>query len=243
MTTNVCDLVSGVLTSDTRWSRESGGWLIFVDDTGYDKIAYDKKLAFLFAGDLESIDSWKNWVFSGRPGQMPIAKLTGMSAIVVDTKLSKLVFQSHTSLPSSVFGSAVRALFAGTGAIFAKNCWDKNKCAKTAVKTAVDADIQSGGLVVYFKCNNRENNILTKVTQSEVKELAKTKGYIVNMNNTQAPITVQEAANDPSNPAAQAIANMVLSGGVSFSAPFPEMDKPWSEEKIKEFSGVMAEYD
>lgn len=244
MTTNVCDLASGVLSSDTRWSRESGGWLIYVDDTGYDKIAYDKKLAFLFAGDLENIDSWKNWVFSGRQGNMPVAKLTGMSAIVVDTKLSKLVFQSHSNLPTSVFGTSVRAVYAGTGATYAKSCWDQNKCAKEAVKSAIDRDIKSGGTVVYFSCKNRENNILTKVTQSEVKELAKTKGYIMNMNNTQkVAVPVQVAANDPTNPAAQAIANLVLSGGVSFSAPFPEMDKSWSDDKITEFKAVMAAYD
>jgi hypothetical protein len=63
------------------------------------------------------------------------------------------------------------------------------------------------------------------------------------MNDTKAPVSVQEAANDSANPAAQAMANLVLSGGVSFSAPFPEMDTPWSEEKIKEFKDVMAAYD
>lgn len=243
MTTNVYDATVGLLTSDSRWSRLTGEWLIYVDDTGYDKIVFDHKLAFLFAGDLPNIDVWKQWINNGRKGNPPIEHLGRMSVIQIDTKTAKVVFMSHPSFPKTSFGTALRAVFAGTGGVHAKACWDANKCAKQAVVTAIGQDIQSGGEVKHLECANRQHNLTAaKFSQLHVTEQAKTKGFIMNINSNQAPIKVQDAANDPSNPTVKALADIVLAGGMSFSAPFPDMDVAWSDEKIKEFEAALQAY-
>lgn len=241
MTTNVCDVSVGMLTSDSRWSRETGEWIIYVDDTGYDKIVFDAKLAFLFAGDMVNIDAWKQWVVNGRTGPMPLSYLQRMSVIQVDINTGKVIFQSHQFLNSS-FGVSVKALYAGTGAPSAKKCWDTNKCAATAVESAKLDDMLSGGTVVYLNRKTKGTNVTNGKSASDVIQQAKEKGMIMHKTSGQAPVPVKVAANDVSNPAAQAVANLVLSGGVSFSAPFPEIDAPWSEEKVKEFEAALRAY-
>lgn len=244
MTTNVYDKRAGQLASDSRWSRISGEWIIWVDDTGYDKIICDARLGFLFAGELDKIDIWKQWVIAGRKGVKPLDQLRGggMSVIQIDLADGEIKFQSHKFL-SSTFGVAIKALYAGNGAIFAKTCWDVNKCALKAVDSAKIEDKSSGGTVMHYDRKSKSTNIVNTASVTDVQQQLKDKGIIMHTKDACEPMSVIDAANDPSNPIQQALAQMVVSGGIALSAPFPEMNEPWSDEKIREFEAALNEYD
>lgn len=243
MTTNVYDKIAELLTCDSRWSIQVGDWVAYVDDTGYDKLVFDNRLAFLFAGDLPEVNYWKEWIQAGRKKDAkPMLHVDKMSVIQIDMQNGAIVFRSH-NFPNTSFGAAMKAIFAGTGAEHAKKCWDKNKCAMTAVKSASIEDALSGGTVVFLNRKTRERNVNNTVPESGVKLQAKERGILMNTKDANLSIPIKDAANDPTNAAAQAIAQMVMSGSASFQAPFPGMDTPWTEEKKREFEAALSMYD
>lgn len=242
MTTNVYDNNAALLTSDSRWSREMGDWVAYVDDTNYDKIVHDNKLAFLFAGELPEINRWKEWILGGRKKDArPILYDTKMSVIQIDVADGKIVFKSHLFKNTS-FGAATKALFAGTGAEPAKECWDVNKCAKTAIVSAAKKDYLSGGYVVFFNRKSRQGNVTNTATASGLQDQLKERGILMNTK-TQTSMSIKDAANDTTNTTAQALATAVMSGSINLNAPFPGMDTPWSEQKKTEFEAALALYD
>jgi hypothetical protein len=242
MTTNIYDLKAALLTSDSRWSAKVGDLIAYVDNTNYDKIVFDKRLAFLFAGDLPEIDLWKSWIIAGRKKlETPPIMHAKMQVIQIDIASGKVVFQSH-NFTSSAFGVALKALFAGTGAGFAKACWDVNKCAKTAIVSASVGDARSGGDVKFLKRDTKVTNVTNSATSADVQEQLKVRGFLMNTNNAQATILVKDAANDASHPG-YAIAQSVMTGAIPLSAPFPGMDEPWSKAKKAEFEAALALYD
>lgn len=248
MTTNVLDCINGMLTTDSRWSSDNGDWLAYVDDTNYDKLAYTSKVGFLFAGDMPPIDEWKRYVANGmKKGTRPVIANawvpgTRVSIIQVELATGRIVFRSHNFLNTS-FGVAVRALFAGTGAVPAKVCWDEKKCAITAVASAAREDERSGGTVVYLNRATRANNVTNTATAEQVREQLKDRGLLMNLTQQQAPVLLKDAANDASNPAAQAFAKAVMSGAAPLNAPFPGMDEPWSDEKLAELDAALSEFE
>lgn len=242
MTTNVYDVKASLMTSDARWSSKGDEWIAYVDDTGYDKIVFDKRLVFLFAGDLPEIDLWKSWIISGRKkDDKPALADTKMQVIQVDIATGKIVFRSHNFANSS-FGVVTRALFSGTGAALAKACWDSNKCAKTAISSAVIGDFRSGGTTMYLDRSTKETNVTNSASAAGVNEQLKNRGFLMNTNAHKESISVQEAANDPKHPG-NALAKSVMSGAIPLTAPFPGMDEPWSVAKKKEFEAALALYD
>jgi hypothetical protein len=247
MTTNVLDCVNGVLSTDSRWSSDNGDWLAYVDDTQYDKIAFTGRAGFLFAGDMPPIDEWKQYVAGGmkknaRPVRRAWVPGSRISIIQVELATGRIVFKSH-NFPTTSFGASVRALFAGTGALHAKTCWDEKKCAKTAIKSAAEEDMRSGGSVIYLDRKTRENNAANTATAESVREQLKDRGFIMNVADKNTKVSLKDAANDVSNPAAQAFAKAVMSGAAPLNAPFPGMDEPWAEEKYAELDVALSEFE
>lgn len=246
MTTNVLDCVNGFLSTDSRWSSSSGDCVAYVDNTNYDKLAYTTRVGFLFAGDMPPIDAWKSYVIGGmKKGTRPEIVQSGsigtrISVIQVELATGKIVFQSHKFVNSS-FSVLIKALFAGTGALYAKACWDTNKCARMAIESAARDDMCSGGNVVFLNRATRETNVTNTATSQSVHDQLKERGIF--MDAQRLPVSLKDAANDPSKPEAQAFAIAVMSGASPLCAPFYEMDKPWTEEKIAEFDVALSEYE
>src|SRR5690348_789485 len=67
MTTNTIDKRNRVLASDSRWSVADGEHLLFVDDTGFDKIMDRTFGSIICAGHSLLIDEWRNWWSATRP--------------------------------------------------------------------------------------------------------------------------------------------------------------------------------
>jgi hypothetical protein len=244
MTTNVYDSVAGMLTSDSRWSISKGDWVAYVEDTAYDKLIYTSKVAFLFAGSMPIIDAWKCYVASGmkkgtRPTLVPGTKI---SVIQVDMADGKIVFHSNNLLKSS-FGASIRAMFGGTGASPAKICWDVNKCATAAIASAAKGDHLSGGTVIFLNRIKRNSNAQNTATAAQARQILNDRGILMNIATQQTPILLKDAANDPANPEAQAIAKDIICGDSPLVAPFPGMDEDWSDEKIAEFEAALSMYE
>lgn len=241
MTTNVYDVSAGLLTSDSRWSFEEAGWLVYVDDTDYNKIVWDAALAFLFAGGIGPIEKWKRWVTGGRKVAAPFDDTDEMSVIMVDIKTGEVVFNSDYLLQSGALDSP-DAWYGGTGAPYAMDCWQVNKCAKTAVYSAKQRDQYSGGEVMYLQRHTQESNITVDAPSSNVIQQCQQRGYMINTVAPNEPVLVQDAANDPTNLVAQNIAMKVMSGAVKLGAPFPGMKQPWTQEKKQELQRVLDRY-
>jgi len=241
MTTNVYDKLSGLLTSDARWSFEDADWLVYVDDTDYDKIAFDAVLGFLFAGSILNIDVWKCWVEGGRIGPAPMGNLDGTSIIIVNMANGDVEFTSDYMLASQANG-ALEALYAGSGGPFAKDCWTINRCAKTAVETAKTKDFYSGGQIKYVDRQSTDNNVSNNVAHTQVNDVCKQRGFIMDLKKQDAPMLVKDAANDPSNAVAQSIAQKVMQGKAVMSAPFPGIRQPWTQEKKQELADVLDRF-
>jgi hypothetical protein len=246
MTTNVYDITAGLLTSDSRWSCElENDWIAYVDNTWCNKIIFDDEVAMLFAGDIDIIELWKCWFANGRKGEHPqeIDSFSGdsISAIGIDIKDGSIAFESDYVLKSFASDSSVVAIYSGTGGSYAKDCWQENKCARTAVRTATYADIFSGGDVLHFCRNTKDTNIIKSIPSEDVHVLMKERGYMQKNIGSQA-VLIKDAANDFSNPERQTLANKVLSGKVKLSAPFPGMGQPWTNEKKSELNAFIKKY-
>ncbi|WP_348696451.1 hypothetical protein [Duganella fentianensis] len=241
MTTNVFDVTTGQLTSDGRWSIEKMDWLVFVDDTGYDKIIFDDDLAFAFAGNVTKINFWKEWVAGGRVDPVPMDKLDQMQLIIVNMVTGALEFASDYILFSHA-GNALEALYGGSGGPSAKDCWNSNRCAITAIESAKSKDVFSGGQTKFLLSKTKQNNLSNNVGVTEINEQCKQRGLMMNLKNPLNTVLVKEAANDGSNPIVQSIANDVMQGKAEMSAPFPGMHLPWTQEKKSELSSVLARF-
>jgi hypothetical protein len=241
MTTNVFDVTAGQLTSDGRWSFEKLDWLVFVDDTGYDKMIFDDELGFAFAGNVSKINIWKEWVAGGRKGPEPMGHLDQMQLIIVNMASGVLEFASDYILFSHA-GNVLEALYGGSGGPSAKDCWNSNRCARTAIDSAKSNDVYSGGETKFLLRETRQNNLTNNIAVTEINEQCKQRGLMMNLKNPLNTVLVKDAANDPSNPIAQSVATEVMQGKAEMSAPFPGMHLPWTQEKKSELASVLARF-
>lgn len=231
MTTNVIDLQAGVITTDSRWSYQGLGFALYVDDTGFEKIVEYRGCAFTFAGDGALIQSWKDWLKSNPTAvhQQPEVErktpqgLRSVTLSMVDMATKKVTFCRGNAIKSE------EALFAGSGARQAKICWETNKDAKLAVKSAILVDIFSGGTVKYLEFKGNKNNLNETATIQDVNHMLATKGQIMSYANQNAPNTVLPATGADVAAEREKIVEQLRKGEVAASAPCDAMFEAWSE--------------
>lgn len=199
MTTNVFCKKKNILASDSRWSfkpindRVAATFAVaYIDNTGYDKIVYDGDTGFIFAGSIDVIDKWRDWVIS--PLQQSLKRpdvADDFSICMTDLDTGDILYE-HGQKVSGEF-----CRMAGTGAKAAYECWDVNGDAKTAVISATKADVFSGGEVKYLEGGNRKNNLNFTVSKLFIKEQFLKKGMVMYTATNQAPIPLEQAKSDP----------------------------------------------
>ncbi|HDY8038883.1 TPA: hypothetical protein ACGUOS_003762 [Vibrio vulnificus] len=173
MTTTVYDVSKLHLTSDSRWSAEvyleDGTYLLYVDNTGFNKLANRLGGVLVLAGDGELISEWKAWWTAEGDldvKNMPsvaLDKIRMVSVMIVSKESGDILFDAGPKLAyadeSAEKGRTYLAVFSGSGQQYAANCWWMNRCSRTAVSSAAANDPCTGGDVKYINCTNNENNL------------------------------------------------------------------------------------
>jgi hypothetical protein len=223
MTTNVFCKKSNVLASDSRWSFKitdqigdteirSTAAIAYVDDTGYDKICYDRDTGYIFAGPGLVIESWKNWVAS--PDQDSIKR----PAVALDFSMCMVDLESSEIIDEH--GQKVRdtnCRMAGTGAKHAYSCWAVNQNAELAVKSAIKSDFFSGGEVKTLHGSNiSKSRISLSLDFSLINQQFLQRGKVMYASNQHTIPLSQAAMNDPR---IQSLVNRVASGQSYAEAP------------------------
>jgi hypothetical protein len=237
MTTNVFDCANAVVASDSRWSIPLGFAIAYVDDVDFDKIVVGKNdgLIYMFAGNSAVISEWKNWISSDAKIVQNRPTTNSIAICLIDKEKKTIVFCRGEGIDHD--GSR----FAGTGATFAFACWSNNKQAVRAVKTAIFADIQSGGEVKYFEIASESHNLSAAHDFHGITKKLIERGFIMYLNNgTQQSVPIKEAASN--DPRIKEMIGKVEAGGLVPSAPCPSMFNEWTEAEEKELDSVLAKY-
>ena len=173
MTTTVFDSINKKVTSDSRWSSileyQGGTYLVFVDDSGFDKIVDRSTSVVALAGDGELISEWKKWLSMSEPkleDRPPVRKAATHGSTdcrefvlyIVSKTANKVVFDAGRKL-AALDESGILAVFSGSGMNQAAMCWNTNQCPEQAVRTAQSQDICSGGEVKFVDYKNGNSNL------------------------------------------------------------------------------------
>lgn len=241
MTTNVYDRSRLRMTSDSRWSVDSDfGAVLYVDDTGFDKIVIAAEHAFLFAGSAPVIQEWKDFLRKMEEGEvLPRPSAKGIALLMAKLSCGTIIasYGHDIALPSK---DSLDASFAGSGARFAAKCWEKNKCSHRAVETAKASDPYSGGQVMYLELDSRETNIQNSSNVVELPRALIDKGMVMYKS---APTVVQQlsiteaAKNDPR---IQDLLKEIASGTVEIQAPCDSMLSTPTQEENERIDKALA---
>jgi hypothetical protein len=196
MTTNVYDESLKMFCTDSRWSfdiRLAGGAhyaILYVDDTGFEKIESQPDYSFMFAGNSKLINEWKHWIRSPNKVVLPKpATADDFAVCMVETSTGKIVFEHG----QKISGSDHR--FAGTGAYDAYKCWNLHKNPKKCIESASKVDVYTGGNVIFLDMGKKTSNIPTEADLREINNLTLKKGMIMYIQTTlDKAITVKEAS-------------------------------------------------
>lgn len=242
MTTNVIDLVNGEFACDSRWSCDGPGFVLYADDTGFEKIAVNGEIAMIFAGHGGLIQAWKDWLKSQPdstkprpPTTVPVGGMSiGISLCVVNTATCKVLFQKDQL--DSVHG----ALFAGSGKVPALLCWARNQNAQEAVQAAINVDIKSGGTVRYLVFDTRESNVVDTTRIDEVDQILAKEGMVVYVNQS-GPVTIPVGTAEKSDSNVRDLVKKIKAGDVAATAPCDSMYLSWSQEDLDRLDTALLE--
>lgn len=231
MTTNVTDLVSEQVASDSRWSFPEVNFVLYVDDTGFDKIVLHGNYAWMFAGSGRLIQEWKDWLASnptssaGRPG------VNGVAFCIVDL-VKKVVNHWGQDIVLS------QAMFAGSGALPAHMCWSRNRDPLKAVESAKSQDIYSGGIVKFLKFLCKSNNLVNTETIFDVSTACLQRGTVMYHSQKPATPVAVAAANDPE---VKALVQKIQTGTATASAPCDAMYNNWPAAEVERLDKSLDE--
>jgi hypothetical protein len=162
MTTNALCITDHAAT-DSRWTLENKNGILYVDNTGFEKIILLGKVAFIFAGSAKLISFLKDFLNNLHRGQEP--ENADLQSVKRDEFFENVAFASINFTKGEFSTSNHRFsvcgkdyYFVGTGGIIAKSCWDINKDILRSVETAKNTDDYSGGNTIFVK-HDLKNNI------------------------------------------------------------------------------------
>lgn len=244
MTTTVYDRVSKAVTSDSRWSCELdkfdpgyAGHILYVDDTGFGKLALRDDTVMVLAGNGILIELWKKWLTREElsfdedmpplfiPGQMPF------SIYLIEISTNKVLFdEGHKHTIYDLDANEVLAAFSGSGGVHAADNWSGTICARSAIDYAKTMDHYTGGTVRYVDFSTRQCDIECDLTTiQEVVNLMLERGYIMDIKKPgSAPVSIsaQEVAH---------VRQLLASGAITPSAPVGKGGKEWDEKSKARF--------
>ncbi|MBA2674006.1 hypothetical protein [Ramlibacter sp.] len=241
MTTNVYDSNVGLMATDSRWSVEYGNYLIYVDDTRFDKIERYGDAVFMFAGDGHRIQAWKTWIRSapGDDSQMPDCEK--MCVCIARASDKAVLFKERQDIVKD------GGYFAGSGSRYAYVCWNENRDGQRAVESAKTFDSSSGGDVKFFDFVSGDHNLFNPTKDVQVQDVIDAlndRGMVMeiamNANEQKAPFKLKDvtAANDPALKEAQ---GKLANGELSPTAPCDGMYSEWTADQKSKLKGVLGD--
>ncbi|MDO8693512.1 MAG: hypothetical protein Q7J51_05390 [Sheuella sp.] len=238
MTTNVYDKLTGMMATDSRWSIEWGGFLLYIDDSGFDKIELFNDCAVMFAGDSAEIEKWKRWMAINPSDLSEMPEPVKINVCISRESDLQVIYQYKQSIIDET------GYFAGTGTNYALQCWLKNRDAKKAVATATLSDHRSGGDVMYYDLKNKSSNLSSRVlgeadlSAQYVSAQILSRGSFMNMAlGLSGSISFDQALLE--NPDLKEMKDMISAGTLTASAPFEGMGAPWPDEERQKLKNAM----
>lgn len=243
MTTNVYDVKASTVASDSRWSflvknndeKESLAAIVYVDDTGFDKMIIAEGACALFAGNSRLIDAWKQWIASTAKAVIPRPPVIDDFAMcIIDAGNGDLIFEHGQKIADDTYR------FAGTGAKYAHKCWLNNKCAQRAVKSASDVDDYSGGEVKFFNIKTQQHNVTPNGLYELINEATITRGVVMYTAYQGKTVSVQEAA--ATDPRIRTLLQNISTGEASAEAPSGHDPIIWTETDVKRLDASLGAF-
>lgn len=227
------------MATDSRWSIQHGSYIVYLDDSGYEKILLWNGHAIMFAGNGGLIQQWKDWIRSNPPDASNQPPEEGICVCIVDMAAKKV----KSSVKQIVL--PVGGYFAGSGQIYAVPCWMKNRRAQLAVETAKSNDKLSGGDVKFYNLVSGENNLNVNfptgnlTIQTLTAALLKRGLVMETKKGAMHGVPFAEAAND--NPELQQIVEKVANGELTASAPSEGMYSQWNAEEKASLKSALGD--
>ncbi|MEQ5201640.1 hypothetical protein ABN228_03885 [Providencia rettgeri] len=234
MTTTVYDRINKQVACDSRWSvdlTQHGytGHILYVDDTGFEKIANRGDFAMVVAGNGGLIQRWKEWWSSEALEQMhpPVVLPTGqcISLYIVQKSKNKVIFdKGHKLAALNADTNEIEAVFSGSGGNHAANDWFSFHDSKNAVEFAKQNDFYTGGTVRYVEFETDTHNLQDELMSFDlVVHSILNKGRIMDTKNPHlehVAITADEVAH---------VRQMVINGSITPCAPTGKDTTDWDE--------------
>lgn len=252
MTTTVCDLVNKIVTADTRWSYGAQGelklsdgihYLVYCDDTGFDKISVVEKTALVTAGDGVLIADWKKWwLGDADPKKRPETECNGKNVVnltILDLENSEVIFDAGQK--QALFctrTNKIQAFTSGTGGLHAASHLLREGCAKKAVGYAAKYDYCTGDLVSYACYKTNQNNLNMQVNDyNAIVDGIKQRGFIMALNDKPS----DKGCEITKHPLAKEIRTLFTTRKAVASAPVPGIaDFKWTSDTESKFETAMA---
>lgn len=250
MTTTVWCNLNKTVTSDTRWSAkiklsDGGSYLVYCDDSGFDKIADRNKTTVLFAGSCYLIGLWKDWW----QNSFDLEQVPPFDAILDGTRqtIDLLIINKLTNKPVFSQGkklvvfdtdeSAIVAAFSGTGMHYASRAWDISQCPFNAIQFAGEHDLFTSETFKYVELSTGNNNLSPYTHDVEVVNKAiMEKGFIMNISNTNTKAVLLS-----DHQLGGEVSDLFASGKVFASAPGVDESIVWDDNRKSRLMKALEE--
>lgn len=252
MTTTVCDLVNKIVTADTRWSCGSQGelvlsdgknYLVYCDDTGFDKISVVGKTALVTAGNGMLIAQWKEWwAGDADPTNRPATEVDGQNVVnlaILDLQNNEVIFDAGQK--QALFCTQthkIQAFTSGSGGSHAASHLIREGCAIKAVSYASQYDYCTGDFVSYACYKTDRNNLNKQINDYNVIVDGITqRGFMMALDMNKPNDKGCEIAK---HPLADEVKALFTTGKAVASAPVPGLSNyKWTEDTESKFEAAM----
>ena len=243
MTTTVYDRFNRLVASDSRWSVDLtqcgyDGHVLYIDDTGFGKIADRNDFVMTLAGDGLLIEQWKTW-WAGdlSDREPPVVLPTGQSVClhIVKKSTNEVIFDKGDKLLVKCQDTNdLKAVFSGSGSGIAAQDWLQSYCARSAIDSAKNYDPFTGGTVRYIDFISNKSDLENTVHAiNDVNQALLQRGLIMDTKNPQSPhvsISAQEVAD---------VRQMLVNGSITPCAPVGRATQDWDEKSRKKLADAI----